>query len=181
MSLTKNYITESGQHISLRECDHFYLSHYKGSNGKWYRKDNGKNDLYHPMDGRDDIVEEFPPDDGSYEEFIIKITNKADLDKYKNFKKFDTDKPKLSILRDFPRARIAVSRVLSQGAEKYGRTNWKNVNNVDRYEDALDRHLDLWHNGERFDSESNESHLAHCISNLLFILELEQEAHSENG
>ncbi len=89
------------------------------------------------------------------------------------FNKGDKGKAPLSILRDFPKAREVISRILMQGADEYGRQNWRNVDDRERYISALDRHVDQYHNGEKFDTKSGHHHLAHAISNLFFLLELD--------
>lgn len=81
--------------------------------------------------------------------------------------KFDQDKPRWSLL---PQGVIAaVVRVLTFGAKKYSPDNWKKIEPV-RYEDAAMRHFDAWRNGEKRDPETGESHLAHAVCCLLFLL-----------
>lgn len=65
----------------------------------------------------------------------------------------------------------AVAAVLTYGAQKYKRDSWQTVPNAkERYEDALDRHLNAWKSGEQRDEESGMLHLAHAACNVLFIL-----------
>lgn len=64
-----------------------------------------------------------------------------------------------------------VVRVLMFGARKYAPDNWKHVPDaLDRYYDATIRHVTSWQDGERTDPETGESHLAHAICCLLFML-----------
>ena len=63
-------------------------------------------------------------------------------------------------------------RVLEMGAKKYGRFNWTLVD-VKKYKEAMLRHVFQYMDNEKFDSESNLSHLNHIICNCLFILKLE--------
>lgn len=64
-----------------------------------------------------------------------------------------------------------IVRVLEFGAEKYAPGNWKKVSNpVDRYADALLRHVIAWTNGEKLDPESGHHHLAHAGCCVLFLL-----------
>ena len=63
-----------------------------------------------------------------------------------------------------------VVRVLMKGAEKYGRDNWKNCDDIKRYKDALMRHVVSYNKGERNDPEDNLPHLAHAICNCLFLM-----------
>lgn len=87
------------------------------------------------------------------------------------FRKDDQGKNMLGCLP--PRAMLAVGRVLTWGARKYGRANWSNVDGRERYYDATLRHLFTWWSGEDRDPDTRESHLAHAICCLSFLLELE--------
>lgn len=90
--------------------------------------------------------------------------------------KFDTDKPKWSLL---PKGTIAaVVRVLTFGAKKYAPDNWKKID-PERYYDALQRHVEAHRNGEQFDPETKEHHLAHAVCCLLFMLWLDTNKQSE--
>lgn len=84
-------------------------------------------------------------------------------------KKNDTGKPRWSLL---PEGTIdEVIAVLEFGAEKYGADNWQHVkDSKTRYYDAAMRHIHAWKEGHRIDSESGESHLAHAICCLMFLL-----------
>lgn len=65
----------------------------------------------------------------------------------------------------------SVVRVLTFGAQKYDDDNWKRLPNLrTRYLAACLRHVCSWAQGERYDSESGESHLAHAICCLLFCM-----------
>lgn len=65
----------------------------------------------------------------------------------------------------------AVAAVLTYGAQKYAADSWQTVPDAERrYEDALDRHLNAWKMGEKFDEESGLHHLAHAACNALFLL-----------
>lgn len=69
----------------------------------------------------------------------------------------------------------AVADVLTYGADKYAPNQWKEVENAkDRYYAALRRHLSAWRKGEKIDSESGKSHLAHAACNIMFLLELDE-------
>jgi hypothetical protein len=85
-------------------------------------------------------------------------------------RKFDGNKPMMSLLP--PHAMIAVGRVLTFGAKKYDRDNWKKVPNAKiRYLDAMFRHGFQYLSGEEIDSESGENHMAHIICCASFILD----------
>ena len=63
-----------------------------------------------------------------------------------------------------------VVKVLALGAAKYAPDNWKSVPEWrDRYYSAAMRHLTAWREGEREDTESSVSHLAHAICCLVFL------------
>jgi hypothetical protein len=83
-------------------------------------------------------------------------------------KKFDDDKTRLELL-SVP-AEEAVARVLTFGAKKYGDRNWENGLKYSRLYGAAKRHINAWWNGEKFDPETGENHLAHaacCVQMLL--------------
>lgn len=76
-----------------------------------------------------------------------------------------------------PHAELAVARVLTFGAEKYARDNWRKVPDMDvRYMDAALRHLNAHRRGEQVDAESGESHLAHAACCIMFLLQIEEES-----
>ncbi len=73
------------------------------------------------------------------------------------------------------RAMGLVADVLGHGALKYSADNWKKVLpdhcGADRYLDATFRHLVAYARGEEADPDSGLPHLAHAVTNLLFLLE----------
>jgi hypothetical protein len=82
---------------------------------------------------------------------------------------------------DLGDALAVVNRVLDYGVAKYGeRGGWKQVS-MDRYEPAARRHRRRRDCGEQFDDESGLDHMAHEITNLLFILQtkIEQNPHTD--
>lgn len=83
--------------------------------------------------------------------------------------KFDKDKPKWNLL---PWDELEdVVKVLTFGAKKYAPDNWKFVDDANnRYMDAAMRHVVAHQQGEQRDAESEESHIAHAICCLLFML-----------
>ena len=65
-------------------------------------------------------------------------------------RKFDGDKTEYGLLPALALEEIA--KVLTFGAQKYERDNWKRVpDSKRRYFDALQRHLWAWKRGEKFD------------------------------
>ena len=83
--------------------------------------------------------------------------------------KYDSNKPKWNLL---PWDELEdVVEVLTFGAKKYAPDNWKFVDDANnRYMDAAMRHLVAHQQGEQRDAESVESHIAHAICCLLFML-----------
>jgi hypothetical protein len=64
-----------------------------------------------------------------------------------------------------------IATVLTYGAKKYKPNNWRSVD-PQRYVGAFERHWQAYICGELIDSESGLPHLAHCMTNLAFLLEL---------
>ena len=85
-------------------------------------------------------------------------------------RKFDGNKLEYGLLP--PLALKATVDVLTFGAQKYERDNWKKVpDSKRRYFDALQRHLWAWKEGEQIDPESGRHHLAHAMCCLMFLYE----------
>lgn len=89
-------------------------------------------------------------------------------------KKFDQDKPDWTLLPVGPAE--GVIRVLEHGAAKYGRNNWREVQDGDRrYLAALLRHAMALVAGEVYDSESGLKHADHVACNALFLSQFQSE------
>ena len=74
-----------------------------------------------------------------------------------------------------------IVKILTFGAKKYGRENWKDLESPqERYFAALMRHLISWKNGNKVDGESGENHLSHVIVNALFLLWFDKQNTTEN-
>lgn len=87
--------------------------------------------------------------------------------------KYDQGKLKFSLLKY--NAFMEMLKVVNYGANKYSPDNWKMLeNSKERYFDAANRHLWAWWSGERYDAESKLHHLAHAMSSLLFIIEMDK-------
>jgi len=85
-------------------------------------------------------------------------------------RKFDQGKPRYGLLP--PLALQEMARVLTHGAEKYDAGNWKHVpDSLERYFDALQRHVWAWKMGEKLDPDSGIHHLAHALANVAFLYE----------
>lgn len=88
--------------------------------------------------------------------------------------KHDEDKPKFSLMK--PDALMEMVAVLTYGAKKYSPDNWKHLENArQRYFDAANRHLWQWYGGEERDPESGLHHLAHAMSSLMFLIQMDKE------
>lgn len=86
--------------------------------------------------------------------------------------KFDSEKPDYSLL---PFAPIDdVVRVLTYGAKKYDRDNWRHVERY-RYEAAMMRHISSYMQGEKYDHETGINHLAHAMCSLIFLMEFDKK------
>ena len=88
--------------------------------------------------------------------------------------KFDGGKPRYDLEQVL--ATEEVMKVLTFGADKYADDNWRKVPDLDkRYYAAARRHMAAYMRGELIDPESGLSHLAHAISCLNFVLEVQLE------
>lgn len=88
-------------------------------------------------------------------------------------RKYDTGKPDYTLLPWDAVEQIV--KVLDFGARKYARDNWKHVEGGEtRYLAAAFRHLAAHNRGEKVDSETGISHLAHAGCCVLFLLALEK-------
>ena len=92
--------------------------------------------------------------------------------------KYDEDKPKFSLMK--PDALMEMVAVLTYGAKKYSPDNWKHLENArQRYFDAANRHLWQWYGGEERDPESGLHHLAHAMSSLMFLIQMDMDEEEE--
>jgi hypothetical protein len=95
--------------------------------------------------------------------------------------KFDKEKIRWDLLELGPIE--GVIRVLMYGANKYPEDdNWKRVpESKRRYYSACLRHITAWWRGERLDSETGESHLAHAIACLVFLMWHDEQRTYDNN
>ncbi|MGL5223548.1 MAG: dATP/dGTP diphosphohydrolase domain-containing protein [Plesiomonas shigelloides] len=92
--------------------------------------------------------------------------------------KFDTGKPIIGAIP--PHAELAVARVMTFGAQKYARDNWRKIDDIPtRYMDAALRHLNAVRRGETADPESGEHHLAHAACCILFMLDVAEAVNAQ--
>lgn len=89
------------------------------------------------------------------------------------FMKFDTDKIRYDLVP--PRTIEMMAEVITFGAKKYKPNNWRECKDLARYEGALMRHIQAWRLGEKNDDETGFHHLAHAMTNLAYIMEIENE------
>lgn len=88
-------------------------------------------------------------------------------------RKFDAGKAEYGLIP--PNALEELAVVLTIGAQKYGRSNWKQVpEGKRRYFDAAQRHLWAWQRGECFDPETGRNHLGHALASIAFLYELDK-------
>lgn len=83
-------------------------------------------------------------------------------------KKFDQNKAELDLIPFESLEEIA--KIMSFGANKYGRRNWQNGIAYTRLIAAALRHLGKFADKIDFDDESKMNHVAHSATNLLFLL-----------
>jgi hypothetical protein len=84
--------------------------------------------------------------------------------------KYDGEKPDYSLIP--PNALDDVAKVLTFGAQKYDRHNWKKLDNLDnRYFAAAQRHMWALLKDESHDPETGVHHAAHAVCCMMFLLE----------
>ncbi|MFM7027812.1 MAG: dATP/dGTP diphosphohydrolase domain-containing protein [Chakrabartia sp.] len=70
---------------------------------------------------------------------------------------------------------LAVGRVMSCGAAKYGAFNFRETKiRASVYEDAIERHLQLWFDGEDNDPETGVSHLASVMASCALLMDAQR-------
>lgn len=80
--------------------------------------------------------------------------------------KYDDGKIRFDLLD--PVFEEGIAKVLTFGASKYSANNWRGLARF-RIERALKSHINAYRKGERFDPETEESHLYHAACNLMFL------------
>jgi hypothetical protein len=89
----------------------------------------------------------------------------------KNGRKFDVGKTEYGLIP--PYALEEMAEVLTIGAQKYDRDNWRLVPDSERrYFDAMMRHLWAWKRGQIHDPETGKNHLSHAACCLFFLHEI---------
>lgn len=127
----------------------------------------GTESAYSYLNKRVKMFVTHPPCDG------CKAYLKAENIQYEvigDFLKFDYNKPRMSLVP--ASLNLEVAKVLTYGARKYKPDNWRKVKSLERYLDALERHLMAYKSGEMVDPESGLSHMSHIACNVAFLIEL---------
>jgi hypothetical protein len=126
-----------------------------------------------PIDPEDtNVVRQNPSYYGLPSDDTVKKTQTATT----RGRKFDGGKLQYGLIP--PLALKETVKVLTFGAVKYDKNNWKKVPDAQsRYYDALQRHLWSWFEGEQLDPETGINHLAHAMCNIMFLLE--RDLHTE--
>lgn len=86
--------------------------------------------------------------------------------------KNDQGKPRMSLLSSSALEELA--KVMSFGAVKYQDHNWRRGFKWSRLMDATLRHINAFNGGNRKDPETNLTHLAHAMANLMMLIEFEK-------
>ena len=86
-------------------------------------------------------------------------------------KKNDSEKARFDLLPTDSLEEVVL--VLTRGAKKYGDRNWEKGIRWSRVFSALLRHVYAWWKGERRDTETGLSHMAHAICCCMFLLSYE--------
>lgn len=85
--------------------------------------------------------------------------------------RYNTGKPPLSHILDYPHAMAALAEVAEYGANKYERGNFSKGQYATITADCLMRHLMKWWAGEDMDDESGLHHLSHVLWNVCTLIQ----------
>lgn len=86
-------------------------------------------------------------------------------------RKDDIAKPRMDLIP--PEALMALARVLTDGAARYGDRNWEAGLAWGRVSAALLRHMTAWMAGEETDPDSGMPHSWHVLTNAAFLVTYE--------
>ena len=103
---------------------------------------------------------------------------------YASMKELPDNNPKTAVaatkqkMSDVPTvALFALGAAMSDGANKYGRYNYRDTNvTASVFYDAMMRHLTTWYNGEDYAPDSKVHHLAHVMASCAIVLDAELHA-----
>jgi len=97
-------------------------------------------------------------------------------------KKYDEGKLQWHLIRPCWGLVEDTVKVLMFGAEKYGKYNWMEVRPLTRYHDAIQRHISKYSmEGEWLDKDTGLPHLAHIVTNCLFLWFFDKERCNEKN
>ncbi len=81
--------------------------------------------------------------------------------------KYDSEKVALDLID--PLFELAVAEVLTYGARKYEKNNWKKGMSLDKLIAGVKRHINALQRGEFYDPETGFQHTAHATCGLMFL------------
>lgn len=81
--------------------------------------------------------------------------------------RYNTGKPQMSNIP--PEFLLEMAKVMTEGAKKYGKFNYKKGNYMSVPYDSAMRHIFAFINGQNLDDETQCHHLAHAAVNLMFM------------
>jgi deoxycytidylate deaminase len=105
---------------------------------------------------------------------ILMDTGITSVEVVEEFIKFDGDKLRLDLVP--ASSTRALAEVLTFGARKYKPDNWRNCDDLSRYEAAMLRHIQDYREGEIHDQDSGMPHLWHAMTNMAFLIELDGQS-----
>lgn len=105
---------------------------------------------------------------------IIRDTGITKIVIAEQFMKFDTTKLRYDLIP--VSSTKALAEVFTYGAKKYKPYNYLECKNKSQFTAALMRHIEAWRGGEETDSDSSLSHLAHALTNVSILIELEAKS-----
>ena len=94
------------------------------------------------------------------------------MPKSNEFKKFNTGKIQPALIE--ASFLIKLAEVLTHGAQKYDKDNWKK-GDAETYKNALMRHILSYLEGEVLDEDSGLEHTAHIAANIMFLQHFDKE------
>lgn len=86
--------------------------------------------------------------------------------------RFSRNKPRFSLVPPAPLRELAM--IYTYGCQKYDEENWSKGMAWRKVIDSLERHINYWKRGEKFDEESGLHHLAHLAWNAFTLYEYER-------
>lgn len=108
-----------------------------------------------------------------------RFSNNTPSEKVKVFNQLVDNNPKTAValtkarLSDVPPVALyALGAAMSDGANKYGRYNYRDTAvTASVFYDAMQRHLNDWYNGEDYADDSGIHHLAHLMAGAAIVLD----------